>query len=121
VNDLERSIAWYCDGLGFTVSERWEEGGTLQGVMLKAGQTTFGLSQDDFAKGRDRVKGVGFRIDADTTQEVDALAERLRRFGGTIVQGPVDMPWGTRTFTAEDPDGFRISVGRPVRRGRSGG
>ena len=58
VNDLQETIGWYCDGLGFVVSERWEEGGTLQGVMLKAGNCTFGLSQDDFSKGRDRAKGV---------------------------------------------------------------
>ena len=37
VNDVERSVAWYRDGLGFFVAERWEEGGRLHGVMLKAG------------------------------------------------------------------------------------
>src|SRR5438093_11005171 len=72
VNDLERSVAWYRDGLGFFVSERWEEGGRLQGVMLKAGTCHLGLSQDDFSKGRDRPKGVGFRISGGTTQDVDA-------------------------------------------------
>src|ERR671912_207223 len=59
VNDVERSVAWYRDGLGFFVSERWEEAGQLQGVMLKAGACHLGLSQDDFAKGRERPKGVG--------------------------------------------------------------
>jgi len=108
VNDLEKSIAWYSDGLGFIVSERWDEGGKLQGVMLKAGTCTFGLSQDDFGKGRDREKGVGFRIYANTAQSVDALAERIRAFGGKIVTEPSDM-WGARTLTVEDPDGFRIS------------
>src|SRR6267142_1756709 len=44
VNDLQKSIAWYRDGLGFVVSEQWEEGGKLMGVMLKAGSCTFGLS-----------------------------------------------------------------------------
>ncbi len=111
VNDLEKSIAWYCDGLGFIVSERWEEGGKLEGVMLKAGNCTFGLSQDDFAKGRDRQKGVGLRIYASTVQSVDALAERIRAYGGKIIQEPKDMSWGarTRSFAVEDPDGFRIS------------
>ncbi|MBA3444625.1 MAG: hypothetical protein H0T58_07230 [Gemmatimonadales bacterium] len=37
VNDIDDSLAWYRDGLGFFVGERWEESGKLQGVMLKAG------------------------------------------------------------------------------------
>ena len=109
VNDVERSVAWYRDGLGFFVSERWEEGSRLQGVMLKAGTCHVVLSQDDFSKGRDRPKGVGFRIWCDTTQDVDAIAERLRTFGGTIVEEPGDR-WDTYSFTAEDPDGFKITI-----------
>ena len=81
VNDIEKSVAWYRDGLGFFVAERWEEGGKLQGVMLKAGGCEFGLSQDDFTKGRNREKGVGFRLWCNTTQDVDAIAGRLRAFG----------------------------------------
>jgi YD repeat-containing protein len=113
VNDLQKTIAWYCDGLGFIVSERWEEGGKLDGVMLKAGSCTFGLSQDDFAKGRDRQKGVGFRIYVETVQSVDKLADRIRAYGGKIVTEPTDMPWNARVFTVEDPDGFRISFSQP--------
>jgi lactoylglutathione lyase len=113
VNDIQKSVAWYCDGLGFVVSERWEEGGKLEGVMLKAGNITFGLSQDDFGKGRDREKGVGFRIYADTVQSVDALADRIRAYGGKIITEPTDMPWGARSFAVEDPDGFRISFSEP--------
>jgi lactoylglutathione lyase len=112
VNDIERSIAWYRDGLGFFVSQRWEEGGQLQGVMLKAGTCHLGLSQDDFSKGRDRPKGVGFRIWGDTTQYIDGIAERLRAFGGTIVQEPGDH-YDVYSFTAQDPDGFKITISAP--------
>jgi catechol 2,3-dioxygenase-like lactoylglutathione lyase family enzyme len=109
VNDLGRSIAWYRDGLGFFVAERWEEGGSLQGVMLKAGGCHLGLSQDDFNQGRDRAKGVGFRIWCETVQDVDAFARRLRDFGGTILEEPGHR-MDTYNFTARDPDGFRITV-----------
>jgi lactoylglutathione lyase len=111
VNDLQRSVAFYRDGLGFFVSEKWEEGGQLQGVMLKAGGCHLGLSQDDFSKGRDRPKGVGFRISCETLQDVDLFAERLKAFGGTIIEGPGER-WDTYGFTAEDPDGFKITIGR---------
>jgi uncharacterized glyoxalase superfamily protein PhnB len=109
VNDLQRSIAWYRDGLGFFVAERWEQNGVLEGVMLKAGGSHLALSQDDFSKGRDRPKGVGFRIWCETVQDVDAIAKRLRAFGATIVEEP-GKRWDTYSFTAQDPDGFKITV-----------
>ena len=110
-NDLQLSLAWYRDGLGFFVADRWEEGGKLQGVMLKAGECEFGLSQDDFTKGRDRAKGIGFRLWCNTTQDVDAIAARLRSFGGTIVEEPGER-YDTYGFTAQDPDGFKITITR---------
>src|SRR5215213_304680 len=76
VNDIEKSLAWYRDGLGFFVGERWEEGGKLKGVELKAGACEFGLSQDDFSKGRQREKGVGFRLWCYTGQDLDGIAGR---------------------------------------------
>jgi catechol 2,3-dioxygenase-like lactoylglutathione lyase family enzyme len=109
VNDVQKSVAWYRDGLGFFVAERWEEGGRLQGVRLKAGACEFGLSQDDFSKGRDRAKGVGLRLWCETTQDVDAIATRLRAAGGTIVEEPGDR-WDVYSFTAQDPDGFKITI-----------
>ena len=109
VNDIQRSMAWYQDGLGFFVSERWEDGGKLKGVMLKAGSCQLGLAQDDFAKGRDRRKGEGFRIWCDTAQDVDGIAARLRAFGGSIVEEPGDR-WDAYSFTAQDPDGFKITI-----------
>ena len=111
VNDLQLSLVWYRDGLGFFVSNRWEDGGRLRGVTLKAGACEFGLSQDDFTKGRDRAKGIGFRLWCSTTQEVDAIAARLRSFGGTIVEEPGDR-WDVYSFTAQDPDGFKITITR---------
>jgi catechol 2,3-dioxygenase-like lactoylglutathione lyase family enzyme len=109
VNDLQRSISWYCEGLGFFVAERWEEGGQLQGVMLKAGACHLGLSQDDFAQGRNRTKGLGLRILCETMQDIDAIASRLRAFGGSIIEDP-GKRWDSYSFTAQDPDGFKITI-----------
>jgi catechol 2,3-dioxygenase-like lactoylglutathione lyase family enzyme len=111
VNDVQRSVEWYRDGLGFFVAERWEEGGRLQGVMLRAGACQLGLSQDDFSKGRDRPKGVGFRLWCETAQDVDAIAKRVRGFGGKIVEEPGDR-WDVYSFTAQDPDGYKITITR---------
>jgi len=37
VNDLDKSVAWYRDVLGFVVGEHWEEGGSVRGIQMKAG------------------------------------------------------------------------------------
>lgn len=109
VNDLPRSLAFYRDVLGFTPKERWEDNGQLVGIELVAGSVTFWLGQDDWKKGRDRVKGLGFRMYCSTSQDVDALAERVRAGGGAIVDGPKDEPWGGRAFAVRDYDGFVIT------------
>jgi uncharacterized glyoxalase superfamily protein PhnB len=109
VNDLHRSLSFYRDVLGFTPGERWEENGQLQGIELVAGSVVFWLGQDDWKKGRDRVKGLGFRMYCATSQDIDALAARVRAGGGTIVDEPKDESWGGRAFGVRDPDGFIIT------------
>jgi uncharacterized glyoxalase superfamily protein PhnB len=108
-DDLERSLRFYVDAVGFTVDERWEEDGKLLGVMLVAGDCSIGISQDDWAKGRDRAKGIGFRIFAETAQDLDELAARLREHG-VEPDGPKTEPWGARTLTVTDPDGFKLTL-----------
>jgi catechol 2,3-dioxygenase-like lactoylglutathione lyase family enzyme len=110
VDDIERSLAWYRDVLGFTVGERWEREGRLAGVELVAGRVSFWLSQDDWKKGRGRVKGEGFRLYCETAQDVDRLAAQIRARGGSLLEGPRDQPWGTRDLAVADPDGFKITI-----------
>jgi uncharacterized glyoxalase superfamily protein PhnB len=111
VNDLEKSLTWYRDVVGFAVEERWERDGKLAGVGLKAGSVFFMIGQDDWKKGRDRKKGEGFRIYFDTDQDVDKLAARVKAKGGTLDTEPQDQPWGARDFSLTDPDGFKITIG----------
>ena len=110
VSDIEKSLAFYRDVLGFTLKERWEQDGVLHGVEMVAGSVTFWLGQDDWKKGRDRAKGQGFRIYCGTSQDVDALAGRIKAAGGTLTEEPTSRPWGGRDFALVDPDGFAITI-----------
>jgi lactoylglutathione lyase len=110
VNDLLRSLAWYRDVLGFTEGERWEHDGKLAGVSVVAGTVTINLTQDDWAKGRDRTKGEGFRLYLHTVQDVDEIAALIKSRGGVLVSEPQDMPWGARVFQLVDPDGFKLTI-----------
>jgi uncharacterized glyoxalase superfamily protein PhnB len=118
VNDLEKSLAWYRDVLGFAVEERWEQEGKLLGVSLRAGNVSFMIGQDDWKKGRDRKKGEGFRIYCSTTQDVDALAKKIQAAGGRLDSEPQDQPWGYRDFSMTDPDGFKLTFGAETKKPR---
>ena len=109
VDDLARSMAWYRDVLGFTSADRWEQGGKLRGVEMRAGICDITLNQDDWAKGRDRKKGEGIRIWVSTIQNIDAIAARARANGATLDVEPRRAEWGAYTFALTDPDGFRIT------------
>ena len=109
VNDLQRSIGWYEGVLGFTVSDRWEMGGTLRGVELKAGTTRLMINQDDWSRGRDRQKGVGMRLYLNTAQDLDRLAANITARGGVLAAPPKLQSWGDKTFDITDPDGFKLT------------
>jgi uncharacterized glyoxalase superfamily protein PhnB len=109
VDDLQKSLAFY-QGLGFTVADRWEENGTLVGVMLQAGDHQIGLSQDDWKKGRDRQKGVGMRVHIETKQNIDEVAARAKAAGVTLDKDPYDSEWKTRVFEVTDPSGFKLTI-----------
>jgi catechol 2,3-dioxygenase-like lactoylglutathione lyase family enzyme len=112
VGDLGTSIRFYTEVLGFVVDERWTHDGVLRGVLLKAGVCEIGLSQDDWAKGRDRRKGEGMRIWCATVQDIDALARRIEAAGGVVAEGPLDQSWGARSLSIVDPDGFGLTIYR---------
>jgi lactoylglutathione lyase len=109
VKDLEKSVAWYRDVVGFTIDRRHERDGKLMGVSLKAGLVRILLNQDDGARGLDRAKGEGFSLQITTSQSIDAIANRIKAAGGTLASEPADMPWGVRSFRVVDPDGFRLA------------
>jgi uncharacterized glyoxalase superfamily protein PhnB len=107
--DLQRSIAFYRDVLGFVIGEEWREGSVLMGCEIHAGTAAFMLGQDDFAKGRDRQKGLGTRVWCYTAQDLDRLASQIKERGGVLDQEPKVMAWGDRVFMISDPDGFKLT------------
>lgn len=110
VNDLQKSLAWYRDVVGFVVDQQYEFEGQLRAVRLKAGVVNLLINQDNGAKGWDRKKGEGISLNLTTAQDVDAIAGRIKERGGTLESEPADMPWGARVFRVKDPDGFILAI-----------
>jgi uncharacterized glyoxalase superfamily protein PhnB len=114
VKQLDRSVAWYTEGLGFSVSRRIERDGKLRGIAVEAGNVRLILNQDDGAKGWDRKKGVGLSLQINTTQDIDRIAAQVKARGTALETEPADMPWGARVFRVRDPDGFLWSISRAL-------
>jgi uncharacterized glyoxalase superfamily protein PhnB len=111
-NDIKKSLDYYT-ALGFEITDQFDEGGVLLGAMLKAGSVEIGLSQDDGKKGADRVKGAGMRLYIETTDDIDALAARVKAAGVALTHDAYDSEWGTRAFDTTDPSGFLITISSP--------
>lgn len=114
VRDIQASLAWYRDVVGFEVVQEVQRDGALQSAAIRAGAVRLRLNQDDGAKGWDRVKGTGMSFMITTEQEIDAVAARIKSRGGSLLLEPTDVPWGARVCRVADPDGFIFLISTPV-------
>ena len=110
VKDIQQSLAWYTDVVGFTVNQKHERDGQLRAVSLEAGDVRILIGQDDGAMGWTRVKGEGFSLQLTTSQDIDEIANGIKARGGTLASEPVDTPWGARVFRLVDPDGYKLAI-----------
>jgi uncharacterized glyoxalase superfamily protein PhnB len=113
-NDFQKSLAWYQNVLGFSVQMPYVRDGVTFGASIVCGETRISLNQDDGKKGVNRVKGQGCHFYLNTQQNVDAVAAYAKAAGAEISEGPSDKPWGVRSFSTVDPDGFLITVQKPL-------
>jgi uncharacterized glyoxalase superfamily protein PhnB len=112
VNDVAKSMAWYRVVIGFAVDRTYERDGRVFAASLRAGAARMLVTQDDGTKGTDRVKGDGFSLQLTTTQDIDALAARIKAAGAVLDAEPMEA-WGMRVFRLRDPDGFRLVISSP--------
>ncbi len=114
--DLQASIRFYRDAIGFTVAQSYENDGKVTAAVMGAGNCGIVLNQDDGKLGWDRVKGQGFylQINVAGLADVDATAARIKAAGGALLSEPADRPWGVRMFQFTDLDGFKLGVSTPL-------
>ncbi len=114
--DLEASIRFYRDAIGFAVAQTYENDGKVAAAVIAAGNCQLVLNQDDGKLGWDRIKGQGFylQINVAALADVDATAARIKAAGGTLIDEPADRPWGVRMFQFRDLDGFKLGVSTPL-------
>ncbi len=106
VDDIEISRAFY--SRIFEKSPVFED---KNSVVFKFGELLINLlSQSEApsligpAKVASKSSGSRFQLTIHV-DDVDAQAQRLIRLGVSLVNGPIDRPWGSRTILFADPDG----------------
>jgi catechol 2,3-dioxygenase-like lactoylglutathione lyase family enzyme len=107
VSDIERSIAFYRDVLGFTEDFRI---GVYAGIKLDA--FSLHLSQAGPEGGGRPVGGGTVYIFCD---DVDGyFHSRISGKDVTVIQPPADQAYGMRDCVLLDPDGNQLSFGQDV-------
>ncbi|MDQ3176251.1 MAG: VOC family protein [Actinomycetota bacterium] len=114
VADLERSRAFYLDGLGWTAA--FEEPGDV--VMIRTGDKLvlslwdrghFEAEVGTVVTG-DGVPPITIAHNVATKPEVDAVLDTARRAGADPVHDAVEREWGGYTGYFADPDGYRWEI-----------
>ena len=122
VDDFERAVRLYRDGLGLAVRYAWEAP-TGRGVILEAGRATLELVDRAQAEYIDRVEA-GERVAgpvrlAFEVAEVAAAGAALVEQGAQAVNDPVLTPWGDRNLRLRAPDGMQLTLFQPAAAGKA--
>lgn len=118
VADVERSVAFYSECLGFEVDARYDDPPyatlTRNGVRLSVAE------QGHPAPDR---PGITMAVPSDTTRlpvvlilEVDdvrSLHAQLAAAGVSFLAEPWEAPWGGVRFFVVDPDGYLVELEEP--------
>lgn len=126
VSDLERSLRFYRDGLGFEEFARFELDRPIAEVDAPCHLTSQFIQRDGlrvellhyhspgaFGVPSHRRNHLGLTHLSFIVDDVDAAAAELVGFGGTIVDGTrsgEDNPDGVQIIFLSDPDGTRVEL-----------
>ena len=105
VRDLEESIRFYEEVIGWTLSSRFPAGPGVEIAFLGEGATQIELicnqNKKDIQVGPDI--SWGFTVDS-----VDEMMGFVKAKGVAIHSGPVTTGGGSRYFYIQDPNGFKL-------------
>jgi catechol 2,3-dioxygenase-like lactoylglutathione lyase family enzyme len=119
LDDLERSLAFYRDGLGLPtqgiVGQEFEDGAVvffdLNDDLILALYPTASLSKDaNIAATRSRLGAVSIGHIVNSKEEVDLLMRQTGQAGAVITDPAHDRFWGGYSGYFHDPDGHLWKV-----------
>jgi catechol 2,3-dioxygenase-like lactoylglutathione lyase family enzyme len=112
VSDLDRSLRFYCEGLGLELLRRsGPKGNGVSSAVLKVGTQEINVFCDPdgrSAEGRGPERIHHFCLAMDGSH-IDEVVTALQQAGIEVAKGPVQRRDGTSLFV-EDPDGIRVEL-----------
>jgi catechol 2,3-dioxygenase-like lactoylglutathione lyase family enzyme len=113
VRDYERSIKFYCDGLGLEPAQLWNNGDG-HAAILNMGSATLEIFDEAQAQTIDQIEA-GQRVTGQIrfalqVPDLKVAMDRLLAHGATLVHPPVLTPWGDHNVRLQDPDGMQITL-----------
>jgi lactoylglutathione lyase len=106
VEDLDRSKLFYQDVFGLPLLFEDENSAVFRfentGINLLKVPAAHDLIKPAAVAGQEAGSRFQFTIGVD---DVDEVCEELAEHGVTLLNGPVDRPWGIRTASFTDPGG----------------
>ena len=121
VEDLDASTSFYRDVLGLKTVHQDENS-----TVFDLGNTLVNLlrveaAHDLVAPATVAPADVGVRMQLTAwVDDVDAVCALLRSRGVTMLNGPVDRPWGKRTAAFADPSGTVWEIAQDIPNDASG-
>ena len=103
--DYQASVGFYRDGLELPIVSSWDRGPAEKGTLFQAGSGIIEVLAP--APGAECVSLQGGELYYEV-ENVDEWYRRAQDRGLPIRTGPVDKPWGHRTFSLTDPDGTKV-------------
>lgn len=120
--DAANMIDWLVKAFGFAIEAKFEENGTVGHAELSIGGSVIMLGEardDEYGRMVGEPGQPGGKSTYIAVGDVDALYADAKAAGATILEEPVDRPYGSREFICADPQGNIWSFGtyRPERKG----
>jgi len=114
--DFERSLKFYCDGLGLQPAQIWNNG-QGQALIIDMGKATLELFDEAQAETIDQLEA-GKRVSGQIrfalqVPDLQAAVQRLLAHGAVLVHEPVLTPWGDYNARLQDPDGLQVTIFQP--------
>ncbi|MGX7828482.1 VOC family protein [Actinokineospora sp. 24-640] len=123
VSDLDSSLRWYTEGLGFWVEKQLTgPDGQLAVVHLRRAQYRDMLlrpAREELDGPLGRGIRLSFTVNAETEASMREIAERLAALPQGSVNGPLATPWNTIDVEATDPDGYVVVLTTVADRART--
>ncbi|HVU11912.1 MAG TPA: VOC family protein [Phototrophicaceae bacterium] len=110
VKDVDASVAFYRDQLGFTHDMTLApEGQSTFAIVRLGSQAVIGVGVDDRVTQTPYAPGVQFMIYLPAGMGIDDYYAQVSANGVTIDEPLADTYWGDRAFSLHDPDGYLLT------------